>query len=163
MEEFVKPLIIKSIFSDERISSLEKLILIHIIALCNKQGYCWATNAYFMKHHKCSKPTISKCIKDLASYNYINLKYDNTNVNNSKRIITLSPVLKNKISSIQYNLNTGVKPSFKQYNKNKINNIDKIYYKDESGNEYWHGKLIESAEATEEEMQELENLLKEFK
>lgn len=38
-----------------------------------------------------------------------------------------------------------------------------IYYKDDNGNEYWHGKLIESAPATEEEIREIEEMLKEFR
>lgn len=43
--------------------------------------------------------------------------------------------------------------------KNKIN---EIYYKDKLGNEYWNRKLIEKQEATKQEIEELENLLKEF-
>ena len=36
---------------------------------------------------------------------------------------------------------------------------DSIYYKDEYGNEYWHGKLIPKNEATIEEQEELKKLL----
>ena len=45
----------------------------------------------------------------------------------------------------------------------KKNIINKIYTRDEEGNEYWNGKKIESKEATQEEIEELENLLKEFR
>ena len=44
-----------------------------------------------------------------------------------------------------------------------INIIDIIYTRDEEGYEYWNGKKIESNEATQEEIEELENLLKEFR
>lgn len=40
MEEYIKPIIPLSVLSDNRISSLEKLLLIHIISLCNNKGYC---------------------------------------------------------------------------------------------------------------------------
>ena len=80
MEEYIKPIIPLSVLSDNRISSLEKLLLIHIISLCNNKGYCWATNSYFMKVHGYSKQTISKCINYLASLNYIHLKYEKESI-----------------------------------------------------------------------------------
>ena len=92
MEEFINPIIPISVLSDSRISSLEKLLLLHIISLCKNKGYCWATNSYFMNIHGYSKQTISKSINHLASLNYINLKYEKDSANNSKRIITLDYV-----------------------------------------------------------------------
>ena len=107
-----------------------------------------------------AKKTISKCINNLASFGYIKLEYEKESTNNSKRTITLDQVLKKEIQDIKDNLNTSVQSSFNHYNKNKIN---EIYYKDKLGNEYWNGKLIEKAEATKQEIEELENLLKEYK
>ena len=46
MEEFINPIIPISVLSDSRISSLEKLLLLHIISLCKNKGYCWANNNY---------------------------------------------------------------------------------------------------------------------
>lgn len=109
--------------------------------------------------HGYSKQTISKCINNLASLGYIKLKYEKESTNNSKRTITLDQVLKKEIQDIKDNLNTSVQSKFNHYNKNKIN---EIYYKDKLGNEYWNGKLIEKEEATKQEIEELENLLKEF-
>ena len=84
---------------------------------------------------------------------------DNTSTNNSKRIIKLSEVLNLKLKSIKDNFNAGYKQNFKQYN-NKLNKKeDSIYYKDEDGNEYWHGKLIPKNEASIEEQKELKKLL----
>ena len=48
MEGFINPIISISVLSDSRISSLEKLLLLHIISLCKNKGYCWATNRYFV-------------------------------------------------------------------------------------------------------------------
>ena len=113
-----------------------------------------------MNIHGYSKQTISKSINHLASLNYINLKYEKDSTNNSKRTITLDHVLKNKIQGIKENFNSSIQPNFKQYNKS---NINKIYYKDEFGNEYWNGQLIKSETPTEEELEELNKLLEEFK
>ena len=41
--------------------------------------------------------------------------------------------------------------------------LDKIYYVDDNGIEYWHGKPIESKEATKEEQEEMEKMLESFK
>jgi hypothetical protein len=88
------------------------------------------------------------------------LKYEKDSTNNSKRTITLDHVLKNKIQGIKENFNSSVQPNFKHYNKS---NINKIYYKDEFGNEYWNGQLIKSETPSKEELDELNKLLEEFK
>lgn len=113
-----------------------------------------------MNIHEYSKQTISKSINYLASLNYINLKYEKDSTNNSKRTITFDHVLKNKIQGIKKNFNSSVQPNFKHYNKS---NINKIYYKDELGNEYWSRQLIKRETPTEEELEELNKLLEEFK
>lgn len=41
--------------------------------------------------------------------------------------------------------------------------LDKIYYVDEFGIEYWHGEPIESKEATKKEQEEMEKMLESFK
>lgn len=158
-EEFINVFILKSVLRDNRLTFLERLLLIHIISLCKKNCYCWATNRYFCDIYNVTQVTISESISNLATFGYIKTEYDNTSTNNSKRIIKLSEVLNLKIKSIKDNFNTSYKQNFKQYN-NKLNKKeDSIYYKDEDGNEYWHGKLIPKNEATIEEQEELKKLL----
>lgn len=158
-EEFINVFILKSVLRDNRLTFLERLLLIHIISLCKKNGYCWATNRYFSDIYNVTIITISKSISNLATFNYIKAEYDNKSTNNSKRIIKLSEVLNFKIKSIKENYNTSYKEKFKQYN-NKLNkNKDKIYYMDENGTEYWNGKSICKEEATLEEIEELNKLL----
>ena len=41
--------------------------------------------------------------------------------------------------------------------------LDKIYYVDEFGIEYWQGEPIESKEVTKEEQEEMEKMLESFK
>lgn len=94
------------------------------------------------------------------------MEYDESEKNNSKRKIKISEVLTKNITSIKENINTGINKNLNQYNKynnKKKNIINEIYTRDEDGNEYWYGQKIESKEATKEELEILENLLKEFK
>ena len=72
-------------------------------------------------------------------------------------------MLKKRITSIQGNINTSIQNNFNHYNKKKNDILDKIYYVDDNGIEYWHGKPIESKEATIEEQEELERILESFK
>lgn len=166
IEFFITLALPASLLGDNKLTPLERLLLINILSLCKKQGYCWASNEYFCNFFDVTKPTISKSISSLSKYNYIELEYDNHEKNNSKRIIRISEVLKNKLTGIKENYNKGTKENFNQYNKSnykKNNIINNIYRQDEKGNEYWHGKKIESCEATPEEIKEMENMLKSFK
>ena len=159
---YICSLIPISILRDNRLTSLEKLLLIQIISLCKQKGYCWATNKYFAELNNVSRTTISKSVNNIAASNYINIQYQQQNLNNSKRKIELTPVLNNQIKRIKESFDTSIKEKFKQYNKNNDNKIDKIYTKDENGNEYWHGVKIEYNEATKEEQEEIRRLMKEI-
>ena len=159
---YIYSLIPISILRDNRLTSLEKLLLIQIISLCKQKGYCWATNKYFAELNNVSRTTISKSVNNIATSNYINIQYEQQNLNNSKRKIELTPVLNNQIKRIKESFDTSIKEKFKQYNKNDDNKIDKIYTKDENGNEYWHGVKIEYNEATKEEQEEIRRLMKEI-
>lgn len=161
IDTFIKLVFPTSILGDSNLTPLEKLLLINILSLCKKKGYCWATNEYFKNLFSVSKQTISKSISSLSKYGYIVLEYDKKEKNNSKRVIRLSEVLKNQISGIKNNLNTSVQESFKQYNKNNIkrNNIGPIFFKDVDGVQLWNGKRCESEPMSEEEQKELKDLL----
>lgn len=166
IEHFISLVIPEAVLGDNRLTFLERLLLIEIVSLCKKNGYCWPTNRYFMDKFDCSKPTISKSISSLSKYNYIDIEINNSEKNNSKRIIRLSKVLKKRITSIQENTNASIQNNFNYYNKYKNNKKDilkDIYSVDEEGNEYWYGVKIESEKMTDEEVKELEDLLKDFK
>lgn len=165
IEPFISLVMPEAVLGDNRLTFLERVLLIEIASLCKKNGYCWPTNRYFMTKFDLTKPTISKSISSLSKYGYIDVEINNNENNNSKRIIKLSEVLKKRIMSIQENINTSIQNNFNHNNKysNKKKDIlNNIFYVDEDGNEYWHGKKIESQEVTEEEIKELENLLKDF-
>ena len=111
-----------------------------------------------MKKFDCTKPTVSKSISSLSKNGYIDIEINNIETNNSKKIIKISEVLKKRITSIQNNFN-----NYNKYNSNKKDILDKIYYVDEFGIEYWQGEPIESKEATKEEQEEMEKMLESFK
>lgn len=104
---------------DKDIIPNAKLLYGEITALCNKKGYCWATNDYFSNLYCVSKTSISTWIKSLADAGYIYIEYDNSNKENLKRCIS---ILK---GGIKENLNTGIKENLKDNIKiknNKFNN-----------------------------------------
>ena len=164
-EPFISLVLPESVLGDNRLTYFERILLIDIVSLCKENGYCWPTNRYFMKKFDCTKPTVSKSISSLSKNGYIDIEINNSETNNSKRIIRLSEVLKKRITSIQGNINASIQNNFNhdnKYNKKKNDILDKIYYVDENGIEYWRGIPIESSVATMEEREEMENLLKDF-
>ena len=165
-ESFIILVLLESVLGDICLTYFERLLLIELVSLCKKNCYCWPTNRYFMNKFNCTKPTVSKSISSLSKNNYVELKFDNNEKNNSRRIIKISEALTKIILGIKENMNTSINENHNQYNRynNKRKNIiNEIYTRDEDGNEYWNGKKIESNEATQEEIEELENLLKEVR
>lgn len=164
IDTFINLVIPTSLLGDNRLTFLERLLLMDILSLCKKKGYCWATNEYFKNLFNVSKQTISKSISSLSKYGYIVLEYDRKEKNNSKRVIRLSEVLKNQITGIKNNLNTSIQENFKQYNKNNIkrNNIGPIISKDVDGVQLWNGKRCESEPMSEDEQKELKDWLSSF-
>ena len=162
-EPFISLVLPESVLGDNRLTYFERILLIDIVSLCKKNGYCWPTNRYFMNKFNCTKPTVSKSISSLSKYGYIDIEINNSETNNSKRIIRQSEVLKKRITSIQGNINTSIQNNFNHDNKKKKDILDKIYYVNHNGVEYWHGKPTLSKEATMEEQEELERILESFK
>lgn len=165
MDTFINLVIPTSLLGNNRLTFLERLLLIDILSLCKKKGYCWAINEYFKNLFSVSKQTISKSISSLSKYGYIVLEYDKKEKNNSKRVIRLSELLKNQILGIKNNINTSIQENFKQYNnKNNIkrNNIGPIISKDIDGVQLWNGKRCESEPMSEDEQKELKDWLSSF-
>ena len=165
IEPFIKLVFPTSILGDYNLTPLERLLLIYILSLCKKYGYCWATNEFFSDSFNVSNQTISKSISSLSNHGYIVLKYDKKEKNNSKRKIIISEVFKKRITDIQENLNTSNQENFKQYNKN--NNIRKnigpiMEYDDEGNIIFWNGKPTVLEPMSEEEIKELEALINEI-
>ena len=56
---------------DDRIPANAKLLYGEISALIGKDGFCFASNAYFMNLYKFSDPTVSRLLKHLEDNGYI--------------------------------------------------------------------------------------------
>ena len=107
---YIKCIIPFRVIKDNRITSLEKLILIHMISFSkNNDVGCWGTNQYFCDIYKVSRQTISKSINNLVKLGYLRSEYDKFNRKNQKRRIFLSEGFYDKIKGIKDKFNTGIK------------------------------------------------------
>ena len=114
----VYSIIPKEYLNNTKLNSTDKLLLFHITALCHKNGYCIATNRYFMRIYGFNKTTISKSINKLIKLNILNSRIENYEFNNRKRYLTLvNNVWENNNMGIEEKNNTGVKEEF-TYNNN---------------------------------------------
>lgn len=56
---------------DEQLSPNAKLLYGEITALCNSEGYCWASNKYFAELYGVTNRTIANWLRELADREYI--------------------------------------------------------------------------------------------
>ena len=59
---------------DAKLPSGAKLLFGEITALCNKEGYCWAGNAYFARLYGTSERTIINWINSLKSAGHVKVE-----------------------------------------------------------------------------------------
>lgn len=104
-----------AVLLNDTITDKAKILYSEISALCNKKGYCWATNDYFEKLYECSKITVIRAINALKENGYIKVIRKNR-----QRIIQLT-TLKEKGSTFS------VIPAAVRYD-NKLTDKAKILY-----------------------------------
>ena len=113
--EYINIFIPTSILGDSSLTSLEKLILIHMVSFSNNNDvYCWGTNQYFCDIYKVSRQTISKSINNLVKLGYLKSEFDKFNKKNQKRRIFLSDEFYGEIKGIKDKFNTGIKENWTQ-------------------------------------------------
>ena len=89
-----------SVRYDKNLKANEKLLYSEITVLCNKNGYCYASNDYFSKLYEVHKNTISLWINNLKDRGYIGTKiiYKSDNKTIDKRVIYLSEIILREIA-----------------------------------------------------------------
>lgn len=87
-----------------------KLLYGEITALCDKEGYCWATNEYFAKLYQTSDKTITRNLKQLENKGYIDLFYK------------VNGAIKKRYITTDKNVQQQTKMSFDDGQKCPINN-----------------------------------------
>lgn len=94
---------------DESLPPNAKLLYGEITALCNVEGYCWASNKYFAELYGVSVISISKWINALADRGYISSQiiYKEGTKQIDKRYITII------YDPIKEKFNTPIKEKFK--------------------------------------------------
>ena len=83
---------------DKNLKPMEKIMYSELTALCNKNGYCNATNSYFAELYEVNKNTVSLWIGDLEKAGYIKTKliYEVGTKNiKERRIYIADPITKN--------------------------------------------------------------------
>ena len=60
---------------DKGLTANAKLLYGEITALCNQEGYCWASNRYFAELYDSSERTIIRWIQNLEKKGHIKIKY----------------------------------------------------------------------------------------
>lgn len=64
----------------ETLSFGAKFIYAEISALCNKEGYCWATNTYFTKLFNVDERTIRRWLSDLREAGFIRVDIEDSHL-----------------------------------------------------------------------------------
>ena len=82
---------------DSRLTASEKLLYGEITAMCNQEGYCWATNEYFAELYGVSTRTARRWLENLEECGYITrdfeAKYQDERTNEDVRKIYLTDAL----------------------------------------------------------------------
>lgn len=61
---------------DENLTASAKLLYAEISALCDRYGYCYASNRYFAELYAVSLKTVQRLIKTLGEYGYIRVEVE---------------------------------------------------------------------------------------
>lgn len=113
---------------DKNLTANAKLLYAEITALCQKEGYCWATNKYFQELYGVSQQTVSEWVRQLVNLKVITIEMDKKNNRRYIRLLlggdykkTCAPLQENLCTPLQENLyrnNTSVNNTSVNNSKN---------------------------------------------
>lgn len=116
---------------DKNLRDKAKLLYGEISSLCNKYGYCWASNSYFAKLYNVSITTISTLINELLMGGYIYreiIKKPGSKEIEGRKIY-ITPIKEN-LNTYLKNFKYPIKENLKKNNKNIIINNNKVSKKE---------------------------------
>ena len=121
----------------DKIPANAKLLYGEITALCNANGYCWASNQYFASLYGVTTQAISKWVNLLAKAGHIKLKYEYNGKEIKQRHIYISEKeVSINIVGVSTNDEKGINKRLKGYQQmikdnNTKNNTYNISYVEE--------------------------------
>ena len=115
---------------DKKLTDKAKLLYGEIVALSNKNGYCYATNSYFAELYGTTTLTISRLIKNLIDNGYITseIVYEENSKEIKARYLTICNrgIIKNDNRGIIKNDNTYYQKRYEGIIKNDKDNNTSI-------------------------------------
>ena len=152
---------------DENIPANAKLLYGEITALCNKEGFCWATNDYFSKLYGFTKQSISRLISKLEEAGYIRTDIEHSD-NNAilRRCISIADPLTEKTTPLNkkdntpyqkslYPLTKKIIPLTKKVKENNTNNTTS----NTTSNKYINNNINNNTKSDIEQKEKYENIL----
>lgn len=89
-----------SVRYDRDLSAAAKLLYGEIAALCNQEGFCWASNRYFSGLYDTNPRTVQRWLDDLAAHGYIVAEYSDTNSGTSRNLYLTEAHDKNVVGGV---------------------------------------------------------------
>ena len=134
----------KEIWLDERLNTIDKIILLEIDSLDSSDEGCYASNKYLANFCQCTETTISTSISKLIKLEYLEvIKFDGR-----KRY------LKSRLSKFERQTLKNLKADFKNFKGTIYNNIDNNIINNKVYNIYGEFKNVK---LTDEEYKKLED------
>lgn len=116
---------------DKGLTPNAKLLYAEITALCNEQGFCWASNKYFADLYEVTNRTVTSWITLLEEKGYINRQVifkEGTSIVEERRIYLAEPTFFNKaISKEKKKTEEKIKKEPKDSNENMLTDFEKLW------------------------------------
>ena len=109
---------------NENIPANAKLLYGEITALCNKKGYCYASNKYFANLYSVSNNTVSNWVSSLVSEGFIRIFVSQEDGNQRKIWLSSKEF---PVEGLQENMDTSPKKAVHNNTKNNTINITLIH------------------------------------
>lgn len=120
----------KSVYENQELSALDKIIFAEIDSLDNGENGCFASNAYLAEFCKCSERKVSESISILIKLGFVQLKSFNGRVRVlQSRLAESARQTSRKCEADMQNLRGEI--DYNNISNNSINNIEKEKYSKE--------------------------------